>query len=197
MDANSYKERLEMLSNTELVQEFLISKFIDRNKLIQELVEEDVEELSPEEEAEEEVDVQVADGQDRDTKPTPKRTAEDKSLSGIDMSKIPQDLKQRLNIGDGDDRQGASTDTGSKSKIVDQDNPPSMGTGHRGQVTDPDTDRRLKKNEDPELQERRSEAGKKGGEATAERHGSDFYSAIGKKGGESPGGRREENQPRA
>lgn len=51
--------------------------------------------------------------------------------------------------------------------IVDQENPPSLGSGHKGAVTDPNTDRRLRKNEDEQLHQSRVEAGKKGGSTVA------------------------------
>lgn len=73
---------------------------------------------------------------------------------------------------------------------VDQDNPPSMGSGHKGAVTDPEHDKRLKRNETPELQKSRQEAGHKGGTSVRDEHGSDFFSQIGQKGGLSRGPNR-------
>jgi general stress protein YciG len=82
--------------------------------------------------------------------------------------------------------------TDSSSRIVDQDAPPSMGSGHRGAVTDPSTDRRLQKNEDEQQHQAHVEAGKKGGATTAHERGPEFYSEIGQKGGLSRGSKREQ-----
>jgi general stress protein YciG len=74
-----------------------------------------------------------------------------------------------------------------RSQSSKQDTPPSMGSGHRGAVTDPRHDMRLKQNESPELHKARQEAGRKGGETVARERGSEFYSQIGQKGGQSRG----------
>lgn len=93
------------------------------------------------------------------------------------------DLEEEEEGDDGEEEQEAEGDEG-------QDNPPSMGSGHRGAVTDPEHDMRLKRNETPELARARQEAGHRGGTSVREERGSDFFSKIGQKGGLSRGGRR-------
>lgn len=107
-----------------------------------------------------------------------------------------EDLQERLandvKAGRVREDEGFDEQEESKRSQRQEEMPPSYGSGHRGAVTDPEHDRRLKRNESPQLHEARQEAGHRGGTTVAQERGSEFYSKIGQKGGLSRGGRSSE-----
>lgn len=77
---------------------------------------------------------------------------------------------------------------------TDVENPPSLGSGHRGAVTDIEHDKRLRRNQSEELRRSRQESGRKGGQRVSRERGPEFFQEIGRKGGQSRGEDIQEGQ---